>query len=112
MTDTGTKKLATTSHQILGPFYPVHATPSKGGDLTRVDGRPGHADGQVIYLGGRVLDRDGNPVRQGKIEIWQANTHGRYTHPNDTNAAPARPPILRGSPLSTLMMMATTALKQ
>ena len=22
------------------------------------------------------------------MEIWQANTHGRYTHPNDDNVAP------------------------
>ncbi len=84
-------KLVPTSHQILGPFYPIHATPSKGGDLTRVDGRRGTAQGQLIYLAGRVLNQDGEPVRGGKLEIWQANTHGRYTHPNDDNPAPLDP---------------------
>ena len=82
--------LPRTSSQILGPFYPL-GEPSKGGDLTRVPGRAGRAQGQIIYLGGRVLDRAGNPVRGAKIEIWQANTFGRYTHPNDDNPAPLDP---------------------
>jgi protocatechuate 3,4-dioxygenase beta subunit len=25
------------------------------------------------------------------VEIWQANTHGRYTHPNDRNPSPLDP---------------------
>jgi protocatechuate 3,4-dioxygenase beta subunit len=25
------------------------------------------------------------------VEIWQTNTHGRYTHPSDTNPAPLDP---------------------
>ena len=84
------KRLTTTSPQILGPFYPL-GKPSKGGDLTRIEGRPGQAEGQVIYLGGRVLNRDGEPVKGAKLEIWQANSHGRYTHPNDDNEAPLDP---------------------
>ena len=82
--------LPRTSSQILGPFYPL-GEPSKGGDLTRVAGRSGRAQGQIIYLGGRVLDRAGNPVRGAKLEIWQANTFGRYSHPNDDNPAPLDP---------------------
>ena len=87
---TGSRLLPTTSHRILGPFYPL-IEPSKGGDLTKVAGRPGRAQGQLLYLGGRVLDRSGNPVRGGKLEIWQANSFGRYTHPNDDNSAPLDP---------------------
>lgn len=79
--------LPRTSDQILGPFYPL-GEPAKGGDLTRVPGRPGRAQGQVIRLTGRVLDRTGAPVRRGKLQIWQANTFGRYVHPNDDNSAP------------------------
>jgi protocatechuate 3,4-dioxygenase beta subunit len=40
---------------------------------------------------GRVLNGDGAPVAGARVEIWQANTHGRYTHPYDTNAAPLDP---------------------
>ena len=85
-----TDLLKTTSPQILGPFYPLNE-PSKGGDLTRVEGRSGQAEGQLLYLGGRVLDRSGNPVRSAKLEIWQANSFGRYSHPNDDNPAPLDP---------------------
>ena len=86
-TSVGAELLPRTSDQILGPFYPL-SEPAKGGDLTRVPGRPGRAKGQVIRLTGRVLDRAGEPVRRGKLQIWQANTFGRYTHPNDDNSAP------------------------
>jgi hypothetical protein len=33
----------------------------------------------------------GEPVRNAKVEIWQANAHGRYTHPSDPNPAPLDP---------------------
>lgn len=86
----GAALLPRTSDQILGPFYPL-SEPAKGGDLTRVPGRPGRAQGQVIRVTGRVLDRKGEPVRGGKLQIWQANHFGRYTHPNDDNSAPLDP---------------------
>jgi protocatechuate 3,4-dioxygenase beta subunit len=82
--------LARTSDQILGPFYPL-VEPFKGGDMTRVAGRPGRAQGDVLYLSGRVLDRSGSPVRGGKVQIWQANSLGRYDHPNDDNPAALDP---------------------
>jgi protocatechuate 3,4-dioxygenase beta subunit len=82
--------LPRTSDQILGPFFPL-GEPSKGGDLTLVAGRQGRAQGQVLHITGRVLDRSGRPVRSGKLNIWQANTFGRYTHPNDDNSAPLDP---------------------
>lgn len=69
-----------TPDQILGPFYPMK-TLDQNADLTRVPGRPGRAEGQV----------QGEPVRKAKVEIWQANAHGRYTHPSDDNPAPLDP---------------------
>ncbi len=77
-----------TPEQILGPFYPVRKMPDPGGDLTHLPGKPGRAAGQVVHVMGRVLDLNGEPVREARIETWQANTHGRYTHPNDDNPAP------------------------
>jgi len=83
--------LARTPDQILGPFYPVRKVPDPGGDLTRLPGRQGRAAGQVLNVMGRVLNIKGEPVRGAKLEIWQANTHGRYTHPADANRAPLDP---------------------
>ena len=77
-----------TPDQILGPFYPVAKTPDPAGDLTHLPGRAGRAEGQVLNVMGRVLNIKGEPVPGAKLEVWQANTHGRYTHPADTNPAP------------------------
>ncbi len=60
-------------------------------DLTTVSGRPGRAEGQVLNVMGRVLNLKGEPVRNAKVEVWQANAHGRYTHPSDPNPAPLDP---------------------
>jgi protocatechuate 3,4-dioxygenase beta subunit len=79
-----------TSDQILGPFYPL-TEPKKGGDLTVKPGHAGRAQGQLMRVAGRVLDRTGKPVRGGTLRIWQANTFGRYAHPNDDNPAPLDP---------------------
>ncbi len=40
---------------------------------------------------GRVLNAGGEPVSGARIEIWQANAHGRYAHPADDNPAPLDP---------------------
>jgi protocatechuate 3,4-dioxygenase beta subunit len=40
---------------------------------------------------GRVLNAGGEPVKGARIEIWQANANGRYTHPSDNNPAPLDP---------------------
>src|SRR5882762_8349124 len=79
-----------TPEQILGPFYPLKPL-DQNTDLTRVSGRPGRAEGQVLTVMGRVLNLNGEPVRNAKVEIWQANAHGRYTHPSDMNPAPLDP---------------------
>lgn len=82
---------AWTPGQILGPYYPVGRKPLEGADLTRLPGRAGRATGQIMQVTGRVINTDGKPVPGARIEIWQANTHGRYTHPSDTNPAPLDP---------------------
>jgi len=79
---------APTPNLTAGPFYPVLKPLDRDADLTVVRGRRGTARGQVVHLTGRVLDRGGIPVNGVRLEIWQANTFGRYTHPSDPNPAP------------------------
>lgn len=72
----------------MGPYYPVtNKPPRPGTDLTRLAGRRDLARGPLLYIVGRVANRVGKPVRGARIEIWQANAAGRYTHPSDGNAA-------------------------
>ena len=82
---------ARTPDQILGPFYPVAKTPNLAGDLTHLPGQAGRAKGQLLNVTGRVLNIKGEPVRGAKLEVWQANANGRYTHPADANPAPLDP---------------------
>jgi protocatechuate 3,4-dioxygenase beta subunit len=77
--------------EILGPFYPVIKRVDQGADLTVIAGKPGRAAGEVIHVMGRVLNVEGQPVRGARLELWQANAHGRYAHASDKNPAPLDP---------------------
>lgn len=80
-----------TPDQILGPFYPVQKPADGGNDLVRLKGRSGTALGPLIHVTGRVLNLRGEPCPGVKLEIWQANGAGRYTHPHDRNPAAIDP---------------------
>jgi protocatechuate 3,4-dioxygenase beta subunit len=53
------------------------------------DGRRGM--GQLIAVEGRVVDEDGAPMAGAVIEIWQANSAGKYIHELDRHEAPIDP---------------------
>jgi protocatechuate 3,4-dioxygenase, alpha subunit len=71
-----------TPSQTVGPFFAY-------GLLARQYGYPDRqvADGDLVQentpgprirLSGRVLDGDGAPISDALVEIWQADTDGRY----------------------------------
>jgi protocatechuate 3,4-dioxygenase beta subunit len=84
---TGNMLLRRTPDQILGPFYPVNRTPDPSGDLTH----GGRAQGLVLHVSGVLTRLDGMPVGGAEVQIWQANSHGRYRHDGDVNPAPLDP---------------------
>jgi protocatechuate 3,4-dioxygenase, beta subunit len=88
--------LRRTPRQTSGPFYPLEKPLDTDADLTLIKGRQQRAAGQVVHVAGRVLSSAGEPVRGARIEIWQANTHGRYTHPGDGNTAAPLDPNFEG----------------
>jgi protocatechuate 3,4-dioxygenase beta subunit len=47
--------------------------------------------GERMVVTGRVLDGGGRPVRHQLVEIWQANSSGRYIHQRDQHPAPLDP---------------------
>jgi protocatechuate 3,4-dioxygenase beta subunit len=47
--------------------------------------------GERIIVSGRVLDEDGRPIPGTLVEVWQANSAGRYAHPADDHPAPLDP---------------------
>jgi protocatechuate 3,4-dioxygenase beta subunit len=83
--------LPPTPNTTPGPFYPVLKPLDQDSDLTLIRGHRVRAQGQVIHVAGRVVTTRGEPVRGARVELWQANTFGRYDHPSDRNPAPRDP---------------------
>jgi len=73
---------ATTS-QTVGPFFSIGFS-----RLNLVELAGPEVQGARIRIEGRVLDGDGAPVPDAVLEIWQANSYGKYAHPEDTQEKP------------------------
>ncbi len=83
--------LLVTPRQTEGPFYPINEQADKDTDLTQIAGKKGQAKGKIIYLSGEVVDQYGSPIKNAIVDIWQANTHGKYQHPYDNSDVPVDP---------------------
>ncbi len=80
---------ALTPRQTAGPFYPENIPADSDMDLTAFKG--GKAQGETIEVSGRVFSEKGQPLAGTIVEIWQANTFGRYHHSGDGSAQPRDP---------------------
>ena len=80
-----------TPRQSAGPFYPAELPLDDDNDLVHVAGQAGPAKGQVADLSGRLLDRNGHPLSNMRIEIWQCDANGRYRHPRENGRQPIDP---------------------
>ena len=74
---------ALTPSQTIGPFYFGTVTNTCRQDLAM----PGVA-GEKIEIALTLHDAEGAIVPDGLLEIWQANSHGRYNHPEDRRNLP------------------------
>lgn len=68
-----------TASQTVGPFLKIGLERDELQYLVRED-----AAG-AIKISGHVYDGEGKPVPDAMIEIWQANIHGKYAHPDDSS---------------------------
>ena len=80
--------LAATPRMTEGPFYPRTFPKDIDGDLTRVEGRAKAADGTLLEVSGRVLDRSGKPRAGAKLEVWQCDALGQYHHVGGSDGDP------------------------
>lgn len=85
---TATKVSGVTPEQTEGPFYPKHEQADTDRDLTLIEGHSERAEGELLYVSGQVFDDDHKLVADALVDVWQANTHGRYDHEEDPNPAP------------------------
>lgn len=74
-----------------GPTGLDRQFPTGSIDLSRATRGGGQAIGQLISVSGRITDEDGRPASGALIELWQANSAGRYIHEIDRNNAPLDP---------------------
>lgn len=104
LTGTGARAqdiLPVTPMITLGPFYPILRPADTDADLTRIAGRSGRAEGEVIQLLGKMVDQHGRPIPGGRVDLWQCNAAGRYAHPADPNTAPLDPEFQGFAELAT-----------
>lgn len=80
--------LMPTPRQSAGPFYPETLPLDDDNNLTEVAGRTGKAKGIVSDVNGRIMDINGKPLRDLRIEIWQCDANGRYRHPRENASRP------------------------
>lgn len=80
-----------TPSQVEGPFYPINPQTDRDLDLTQIRGHESTARGEAIWVTGKVLDENGKPLVNAIVDVWQANSAGRYAHHGDTNSAPLDP---------------------
>ncbi len=79
--DLGT--LRATTWQTVGPFFKIGLA-----WLYREELADANVSGEHIEITGRVFDGDGNTVPDAVLELWQANSQGKYAHPEDEQNKP------------------------
>jgi protocatechuate 3,4-dioxygenase, alpha subunit len=77
-------ELIQSASQTVGPFF--HDALIRGGENIMVNDQ---TRGTRIWLRGRVLDADGQPVPDAMLEVWQADSSGRFNHESDPEHAQA-----------------------
>jgi protocatechuate 3,4-dioxygenase alpha subunit len=75
--------LRASTSQTIGPFLRIGLEWMVIEDLA-----PQGVAGERVRIEGRVLDADGKPVNDAAVELWQANSHGKYASPADTQDKP------------------------
>jgi protocatechuate 3,4-dioxygenase, beta subunit len=77
------EELFRTPRQTEGPFYPNKFPLDTDNDLIIINDSTTPSLGEVTYLSGRILDVQGNPLRNALVEIWQVDSNGVYIHTKD-----------------------------
>jgi protocatechuate 3,4-dioxygenase alpha subunit len=86
-----TKPQGITPSQTVGPFFAYGLTPTgqyEWNDAFTNNLVTPDATGERIRIEGKVFDRDGKPVPDCMLEIWQADAQGRFADPKDNRALP------------------------
>ena len=84
--------IPSTLSEMTGPVFGHDTLGDLDSDLLHNFAQPGEsALGERIIVHGRVLDEHGKAIPEVLLEVWQANTAGRYRHRKDGYVAPLDP---------------------
>ncbi len=75
--------------ELWAPVFGARDVAADEADLTIQ--HSGEPLGERMIVTGRVLDDEGRPVPHQLVEVWQANSAGRYAHQRDQHPAPLDP---------------------
>ena len=78
------EELTRTPRMTEGPFYPDRLPLDTDSDLVIVNNSITPAVGTITHLTGRVLNSNGDPLRDLVVEIWQVDNRGVYLHTADS----------------------------
>jgi protocatechuate 3,4-dioxygenase beta subunit len=81
------EELEQTPRLTEGPFYPDRLPLDTDNDLLIINNAITPAVGEITHLSGRVLDRNGQPLKNAVVEIWQVDNNGAYLHSGSANRA-------------------------
>ena len=76
------------------PAFGESAIGKLDNDLTKNARKNGEPIGERIKVTGKVMDEYGRPLSNVLVEIWQANSAGRYIHKAEIHDAPLDPNFL------------------
>jgi protocatechuate 3,4-dioxygenase beta subunit len=94
-TPSGAQQLRPTSSDFEGPYRPLKGTAWGGVDL--MSSRDAVSVGKPLILAGRLIDTSGRPRAGFNLQVWQANSTGRYDyHPGETPGHGRPDPAFRG----------------
>jgi protocatechuate 3,4-dioxygenase beta subunit len=94
-TPSGAQQLRPTPSDFEGPYRPLKGTAWGGVDL--MSSRDAVSAGKPLILAGRLIDTAGRPQAGLDLQVWQANSTGRYDyHPGETPGHGRPDPAFRG----------------
>jgi len=63
-----------TSQSLLGPFWRMHSPRTgNGGSILRSE-----TTGNALFVNGRVVDRDRQPIMGAEVDVWHTSPYGLY----------------------------------
>lgn len=79
------EELVRTPRQTEGPFYPDKLPLDTDNDLLVINDGITPGVGEITWVSGRILNAQGEPIRNAMVEIWQCDNNGAYLHSKTGN---------------------------